>query len=158
MLRFNPSSRVLINRPLADVWTFLRDLPRVASWERGILEVRQTSPGPAGVGTTVVVRRAYFGIETLVECRITAWDELQGFTMELCGGPLRRASIRYAVEPVGSKQTEVTYTGDGELRLALQVHTPFMPALGGSDERKNLAKLKQLLEAPVPGSQDAQAN
>jgi hypothetical protein len=64
---------------------------------------------------------------------------------------LRDASVRYAVEPVGSTQTEVTYTGKGELRLALQVLTPLMPALGRSDERKNLANLKQLLETSSPG-------
>jgi carbon monoxide dehydrogenase subunit G len=157
VLRFSLSSRILINRSVEDVWEFLRDLPRVATWERGILGVRQTSPGPPGVGTTLAVRRAYFGRETLVEARITAWDELQGVSMELRGGPLRHALIRYAVEPVGSEQTEVIYTGEGELILALQVLTPFMPALGRSDERKNLANLKRLLEAPGSSTEGAPA-
>ena len=151
MLRFSFSSRILIDRPLQDVWTFLIDFPRVATWERGVLEVRQTSPGHAGVGTTLVVRHLYFGRESQLECRISDWDELRGVTMQVRGGPLRDASVRYAVEPVESTQTEVTYTGKGELRLALQVLTPLMPALGRSDERKNLANLKQLLETSSSG-------
>jgi carbon monoxide dehydrogenase subunit G len=157
MPRFRLTSRMQVDRPLTDVWTFLTDFPRVASWERGVLEVRQTSPGPAGVGTTLAVRRVYFGRETRVECRITHWEELKGVTMELRGGPLRRASVRYAIEPIGSQQTEVIYTGEGELRRALQILTPFMPMLGRADERKNLAKLKQLLETPNLGARDAAA-
>ena len=149
---FRFSCSIVIHRPLDEVWTFLIDFPRVASWERGILEVRQTSPGPAGLGTTLLIRRVYFGRETQVECRISAWDERQGVTMDLRGGPLRHASVRYAVEPVGSAQTKVTYTGIGELRPALQILTPLMPALGRSDERKNLANLKRLLETSNPST------
>jgi carbon monoxide dehydrogenase subunit G len=152
MPRFHFSSSIVIRRPLDEVWTFLIDFPRVASWERGILEVRQTLPGPAGLGTTLLVRRVYFGRETQVECHITAWDERQEVTMDLRGGPLRHASVRYAVEPVGSAQTKVTYTGMGELRPVLQILTPLMPALGWSDERKNLAHLKRLIETSNPST------
>jgi hypothetical protein len=69
-------------------------------------------------------------------------------TMSLPGGPLRRATIRYAVEPVGSDRTEVIYTGEGELRGALRVLTPLAPAMGRATEGKNLATLKRLLETP----------
>jgi len=148
--RFQVRSSILIHRPLEQVWEVLIDFPRVASWERGILEVRQTSPGPAGLGTTLVVRRVYFGRATQVACQITAWDERQGVSMDLRGGPLRHAAVRYAVEPVGRTQTQVTYSGTGELRPALQFLTPLMPALGRSDERKNLANLKRLLETSTP--------
>jgi hypothetical protein len=92
-----------------------------------------------------------------VGSRITQWDELRGVSMDLHGGTLRHASVRYAIAPVGNKQTEVIYTGEGELRGALLIFTPFMPALGRSDERKNLATLKRLLETPGLGTQDAPA-
>jgi carbon monoxide dehydrogenase subunit G len=157
MPRFRFSSSIVINRPLEEVWTVLIDFQRVPSWERGILEVRQTSLGPAGLGTTLIVRRVYFGRETQVHCQITAWDERRGVTMDLRGGPLRHASVRYAVEPVGSTQTRVTYTGVGELRPALQILTPFMPAIGRSDERKNLANLRRLLETSNPSAPPAEA-
>jgi hypothetical protein len=76
--------------------------------------------------------------------------------MDLRGGPLRHASVRYAVEPVGSAQTRVTYTAIGELRPALQILTPLMPTLGRADERKNLAKLQRLLEAGKPSPPPAE--
>jgi hypothetical protein len=155
MFRF--SRNILVNRAVADVWRVLIDFPRVPSWERGVLTVRQTSPGAPGVGTTLVARRVYAGRETLVECRITDWEELRGATMALRGGPLRHASVRYAVEPVSSEQTIVTYTAEGELSFPLRLLTPLMPALGRAGARRNLVNLKQLLEAPGQQAWDASA-
>ena len=146
MFRFNSS--ILVKRPLADVWRILADFPRVPEWEQGVVAVRQVTPGPPGVGTTLIARRVYLGCETLVECLITEREELRGATMALQGGPLRHASVRYAVEPAGSEQTVVTYAAEGELCLALKVLTPFMPALGRAEAKQNLTNLKRLLEAP----------
>jgi carbon monoxide dehydrogenase subunit G len=145
VFRFSRSIRVL--RPLVDVWRALIDFPQVPSWERGVLEVRQTSPGAPGVGTTLVVRHVYVGRVALVDCRITDWEEQRGATMALRGGPLRRASVRYAVEPAGSDQTVVTFSAEGELIAALKLLTPLMPVVGRAGAKQNLAHLKRLLEA-----------
>jgi carbon monoxide dehydrogenase subunit G len=145
---FRFSSSILVNRAPADVWRVLIDFPHVPSWERGVLAVRQVSPGPPAIGTTLVARRVYVGRETLIDCRITDWEELRGATMSLRGGPLRHASVRYAVEPAGSEQALVTYRAHGELRPALKILTPLMPAMGRAEAKKNLANLKRLLEAP----------
>jgi carbon monoxide dehydrogenase subunit G len=144
---FRFSSSILINRPLAEVWRVLIDFPHVPSWEQGVVEVRQVSPGAPGLETRLVVRRVFLWRETLIEGRISAWEELRGVTMALRGGPLRLAAVRYAVEPAGSGQTVVTYTVEGELRPALKVLTPLMPALGRAGTKQNLATLKRLLEA-----------
>jgi carbon monoxide dehydrogenase subunit G len=153
--RFRMRSRTVVNRPLADVWRFLSDLPRVATWEQGVLECRQTSPGAPAVGTTLVVRHTYFRREALIQCRITEWDELQGVTMAVQGGPMRRGTIRYAVEPMSSERTAVIFTGEAELIPALRILTPLMPALGQLTERGNFARLKRRLETPdqpAPGT------
>jgi hypothetical protein len=153
MFRFSRS--IQVNWPLADVWRLLIDFPRVPAWEQGVLEVRQTSPGEPGVGTMLVARRVYLGRQTLVECQITDWAELQGVTMALRGGPLRSASVRYAVAATCSEQTVVTYEAEGELIPALQFLTPLMPAVGRAGAKKNLAHLKRLLEGGEASGQDA---
>lgn len=147
---FHFSSSILINRPPADVWRVLIDFPHISAWEQGVIEVRQVSPGAPGAGTTLLARRVYFGRETLLECRITDWEELRGATMSLRGGPLRYASVRYAVEPAGSEkaQTVATYVAEGELHPALRFLTPLMPAVGRAGAKQNLTNLKRLLEAP----------
>ncbi|HEX8036588.1 MAG TPA: SRPBCC family protein [Ktedonobacterales bacterium] len=124
MFRF--SSNILISRAPADVWRVLIDFPHIPAWEQGVIEVRQVSPGAPGVGTTLVTRRVYVGCETLIECRITDWEELRGAAMSLHGSPLRHAFVRYAVEPAFSEQAQtiVTYTAEGELQAALKFLTP----------------------------------
>lgn len=144
---FHFSSNILINRPLTEVWRILIDFPHMPSWEQGVVEVRQVPPGAPGLETRFVVRRIYLGRETLIEGRISAWENLRGATMALRGGPLHHASVRYAVEPARSEQTVVTYTAEAELRPALKVLTPLMPALGRAGAKQNLATLKRLLEA-----------
>jgi hypothetical protein len=148
-------SRTVVHRPLADVWRFLSDLPQVATWELGVLECRQTSPGAPGVGTTLLVRHTYFRREAQIQCQITAWDERQGITMALHGGPIQRGTIRYAVEPIDSERTAVIYTGEAELIPVLRPLTPLMPALGQLNERGNFRRLRRRLETsdqPMPST------
>jgi hypothetical protein len=91
----------------------------------------------------------YAGRDTLVECRITDWEELRGATM---ARPLHNASVRYAVEPAGAdtgaEQTVVTSSAEGERTSALILLRPLMPAMGRAGARRKLSNLKRRLETP----------
>ena len=50
MARFETS--VTIDRPVEEVWKFITDLSNMPKWSN-ILESKQTSPGPMGVGTMI---------------------------------------------------------------------------------------------------------
>jgi uncharacterized protein YndB with AHSA1/START domain len=43
---------VMIDRPVEEVWEFIMDLSKVPTWDTSISEVRETSTGPIGVGST----------------------------------------------------------------------------------------------------------
>ena len=137
---------VRIDRPSADVWAMLIDFPNVPTWENDVLEVRQTSPGPAAVGATFLARRLFGGRESLIHCRITDWQDGRAVTMELMGGVVRSASVTYAVESVGPDTCQVTYSIDGQMRSLLAWATPFIPAIGRRLVRSNLANLARLAE------------
>jgi carbon monoxide dehydrogenase subunit G len=150
---FRLTETVHIDRPTAEVWSLLTDFPRVPAWERDVLEVRQTSPGPPGVGTTLAARRVYGGRETIVDCRILEWQADRSVTMEIVGGPTRRTSATYAIEPIDDHACQVTYSVEGEMRPLLAWLTPVIPAMGRRLVRVNLASLKRLAEgAPTDGS------
>jgi carbon monoxide dehydrogenase subunit G len=138
-----------IDRPTAEVWAMLIDFPNVPAWENDVLEVRQTSPGPPAVGTTFVARRLFGGRETLIDCRITDWEDGRAVTMELTGGLVRSASVTYAVESVGADTCQVTYSIEGQMRPLLAWLTPFIPAIGRRLVRSNLANLARLAEHAV---------
>jgi hypothetical protein len=149
---FRVTERVSIARPTAEVWEVLVDFPGVPSWERGVLEVRQISPGLAEVGTTLAARRVYARRATVVDCRIVEWQDGRSVTMEIVGGPTRRTFAMYAVDPISDEGCHVTYSVEGEMRPLLRWLTPLMPVAGRLLVRANLGALKRLIEGGARGA------
>jgi hypothetical protein len=58
MARFKQS--VVINRPVEQVFAFVSDLENDPPWS-GAAEMRRTSPGPVGIGTTFQQRDRFLG-------------------------------------------------------------------------------------------------
>ena len=135
-----------MNAPVEVIWQRLIDFPGIPSWEGGVLEVRQVSTGPPGVGTKLVARRVYAGRESTVDCEITAWDDGQGATMSIRGGPMREASVRYAVEPAPGGRAVVAYSAEGAFRGAWRLLTPLVGIMGRRQVQSNLSKLKRQVE------------
>jgi uncharacterized protein YndB with AHSA1/START domain len=54
---------ILISRPVQEVWDFFIDFANSPHWTRSGSELRATSAGPFGVGTTVESVRPMFGRE-----------------------------------------------------------------------------------------------
>ena len=133
--------------PAYEVWRYLIDFPNVPTWEDGVLEVRQTSEGAPGVGTTLVARRVYAGRESLVDCRIVDWQEGRSVTMVIGGGPVESATISYAVEPAGLDRCVVTYTSGVSLRGPLRLLTPLIRPVGRRLVDANLERLERRIAA-----------
>jgi carbon monoxide dehydrogenase subunit G len=143
---YNFTESLAIDRPSARVWAILIDFPNVPAWESDVVEVRQTSPGHPALGEA---RRLFGGRESLIDCRITAWEDERSVTMELRGGVVRRAAVTYAVEPTGADSCRVSYSIEGQMRPLLAWATPFIPAIGRRLVRGNLASLSRLAEGPA---------
>ena len=65
--------RILLQRPLADVFAYLRDFSTIAQWDPGVLDATKVTPGPADAGSqfalTLNVRgRAVPMQYTLIRC------------------------------------------------------------------------------------------
>lgn len=90
---------VVINLPLEEVWAFTKDLffnlPRGSGWA---LVIRQTSPGPIGVGTTFQQRVVILGFEARLSGVFTEWEPLHSLTFSLTGAGLRSGFIRATTE------------------------------------------------------------
>jgi hypothetical protein len=138
-----------MDAPVETIWQRLIDFPAIPTWEGGVLEVRQISAGPPGVGTELVARRVYGGRESTVECRVTDWDEGRAATMSIRGGPIRQASVRYAVEAAADGRALVTYSAEGEFRGAWRLMTPLAGLMGRNQIRSNLERLRRQVEAPA---------
>jgi uncharacterized membrane protein len=144
MFRFESS--LPMDAPVDAIWERLIDFPAIPTWEGGVLEVRQVSAGPPGIGTELVARGVYGGRKALVDCRITEWDDGRAATMSIRGGPIREALVRYAVEPATDGRALVTYSAAGEFRGAWRLLAPLAGMTGRSQVRSNLERLKRQVE------------
>ena len=133
--------------PSDTVWRTLIDFPNVPTWEDGVLEVRQLTPGAAALGTELVARRVYGGRESEVACRIVDWQEGRSVTMAIEGGPVRSATISYAVADDGNDRSIVTYTSDVTLRQPLGLLTPLIRRQGMKLVAGNLERLEHRIAA-----------
>ena len=93
-----------------------------------------------------MARRLFGGRESLIDCRITAWEDGRSVTMELKGGVVRHASVTYAVQPTDEDSCRVSYSIEGQMRPLLAWITPLFPVIGRRLVRDNLANLARLAE------------
>jgi carbon monoxide dehydrogenase subunit G len=147
---FRLSQSIEIDRPAEVVWEYLIAFEQVGTWEHGIVEVRQVTPGPARLGTEISARRIFAGRTVDLRGSIVAFEDGRTATMALSGGPIAMTEATYTVDPIEAGRSRVTYAGEGRLRSALRLMEPMVPALGRAEARKNLARLRRRVDAGIP--------
>jgi len=158
-LMFHFGESLEIERPASTVWSYLAALEQVPTWEHGILEVRVLTPGPVRAGSEISAGRVYAGRAVKLSGSVTEWEEGRAGTIELRGGPLALAIVRYSVEPLDDTRCRVTYAASGQLSGGLRFFERLAPASGIAETRKNLARLRRriLLGIPPTSSRDTPA-
>ena len=79
---------VTINRPVETVFAFANDPATFPQWQPAVVESRQTSPGPMGVGTTGVNVRKVMGQRVESTFEITSYTQNQGLVVKSTSGPV----------------------------------------------------------------------
>jgi hypothetical protein len=154
---FSFSSSLRIDYPAGVIWAYLVAFEQVPLWERGVVEVRQVTPGQPEVGTRISARRIYAGRETVLAGEIVAFADGRSATMSLAGGPLEEALVEYAVEPIDAGRSTVTYSGRGRLVWPLGFLHPILPLIGRAEARANLQSLRRRVAAGIPPRSSARA-
>jgi len=138
---------VVVDRPFDEVVAWAADFPfQLPRLGGGTLSLRQTSPGPLGLGSTFVSRMVILGFEVQISGSITEWDWPHGALFSFRGAGTRSGSIRVTLEatPGGTKVVRI---GEIEPRPAYKllwwIAWPFMKRRSEAGNRN----LKRLLEA-----------
>jgi carbon monoxide dehydrogenase subunit G len=132
-----------IRRPVEDVFAFLADFENIPKWNYAILQTKQTSPGPVGVGTTYrqlrsIPRRSEEGFE------VTGFEPTSRLEIHGDIGPFT-ATISYLLAPVGDG-TRLTNRVDLQPSGALRLLAPLAASRVKTAVAANLDTLKQILE------------
>ena len=143
MIKFEES--ILINRPVEAVWKFLTTIENMPKWDRGVIEARQTSEGPMGVGSTVQIVRQFLGRRRIGIFRVS--DVVPNRTVAIQASAMGlTAQVRYTLEAV-SDATRMTSAGEVGLGGWLQLIAPIVIPMLARDGRDDLANVKRVLEA-----------
>jgi len=138
LVRFE--NRILIERPIADVFGFVADFRNVPKWNYFVESVEQETKGPIGLGTR------YHQIRKHDEQRfkVTEYEPFRLVTVQTEPGSVPAFTMRFRLEP----KAQGTLVHDA-WELDTVEHRIVARLLGRKIAREaaaNLAKLKELLE------------
>ena len=135
---------VLINRSVGDVWKFINDISKVPTWDSDVLELRLTSEGPMGVGTTGEFRAKMRNMTILI--RVTEYEPDRRISFEHLSGPMKGSIITFSVEPVEGK-TRFTNINDLKLSGLYKLVGPLMIPSMRRGVVTGLCNAKRMLES-----------
>jgi len=136
---------VMIDRPVEEVWKFVTDLSKLPKWNPQVLEPRQTSAGPLGVGATAEFGAKMRNSMMTISMRITEYEPNRRFSFEHTSGPLKGTTESDSYENIEGK-TRFTRTGDLKFRGFYKLVGPFVTPRWRKDVVSSLGKVKRILE------------
>jgi ligand-binding SRPBCC domain-containing protein len=142
---------IVINRPIEEVWAYMTDLfnhPRMST--AGVIGLRQTSPGPPGVGTTLQGRRVVLGFETRNTYTATEWDPPHALAATIIGRPFKSFAARVTLESEADG-TRLATVADFELQLAMKLLWPIVGPFMRRKLHAGFPRVKALIEAQPRG-------
>ncbi|MGI8775364.1 MAG: SRPBCC family protein [Actinomycetota bacterium] len=143
MFEFDTS--VEIDRPVAEVFSYMTDPAHMTEWQSGVEAARHVDSGPTKLGSRLAEVRNFAGkrIETIVE--VTAFEPDRRFEIEVVEGP-----IAYKVETLFSDlggRTRVDARGRGEQGRLFRFAGPLVAKVAESQLRNDVHRLRDVLEA-----------
>ena len=138
---------VTVNRPVEEVWDFIGSFENTTRWSRGVLEARQTSDGPLGVGSTLQTVVKAFGRRRTADYLVTEYEPGRAFAFKVTSGPMT-SRARYSIEPAGAG-TRLTASGEAQATGLYKLLAPVLVRTLERHSQDDLTNVKRILEAPV---------
>ena len=135
----------IINRPLAEVFTFFTDPANNPKWEEGLIECRQVSPGPMGVGTEIIEVRKFLGQRMESKLDVTVFEPNKKYAVKVASGPIQ-FEISAMFEAVGDG-TKVSISGQGEPGGFFKLAEGLVKKQLQSQVEGDVGRLKKVLES-----------
>lgn len=136
---------VVINRPLEEVFAFLSNSENESKWSSGGREVKKTSQGPIGVGTTYRTTLTFLGRRLEGEVEFTEYEPNRSYATKINSGPFP-VKNRLTFERVGGG-TQVNFTSEFQPGGFFKLAEPLLASMVKRQFEADLANLKDLMEA-----------
>ncbi|HET9754969.1 MAG TPA: SRPBCC family protein [Candidatus Limnocylindrales bacterium] len=138
-------SSIVIKRPVEEVFAFTTNFENQPKWQSRLLEVKKTSEGPIGVGTTWHAVAMFLGQRVEVSTVITEYEANRTYAGKYESGPAPAVG-RLSYEPV-EEGTRMTFHMETQASGFFKLTEPLMTTLMKRTTESDLATLKDLMEA-----------
>jgi len=139
-------SEVEIMRPRSEVAAYAADPDTARSWYQNIKIVSWCTPRPAGAGTRVTFVAEFLGRRLEYTYEIRELIAGRRVVMSTADGPFPMETT-YAWEDAAEGVTRMTLRNRGEPAGFLRIAMPVLAAAMRRANRKDLQRLKELLES-----------
>jgi carbon monoxide dehydrogenase subunit G len=140
----------VIEVPPEALWPWLDDPEKCKQWMRGLLDVKQTSPGPKRKGTTAIMLIQEGGRTAEYQETILEYEPNKRFKLSMAGGCMKDTVlvIDYKLEDLGNR-TRLDYECSAEMkgRAWLKLLAPVFMIFGRIQMKSFFKKLKRLAES-----------
>jgi uncharacterized membrane protein len=139
-------TQLVIQRPVAEVASFAADPDNAPIWYKNIESVKWKTAPPLGVGSRIAFVAHFLGRKLAYTYEITELRPGETLVMRTAEGPFPMETS-YTWRAVGPTGTRMTLRNRGEPSGFSKLMAPLMEGAMKRANRKDLERLKQLLEA-----------
>jgi uncharacterized membrane protein len=140
-------SETTIERPLAEVAEYAANPDNAPSWYVNIRSVEWQTPPPLAIGSQLAFVAHFLGRRLAYTYEIVEFAPGQRLVMRTAQGPFPMETT-YTWEAVDQGSTRMSLRNRGEPAGFSKLSAPFMAGAMRRANRKDLARLRSLLEAP----------
>jgi uncharacterized protein YndB with AHSA1/START domain len=136
---------LVINRPVEEVFAFVSNSENLPRWRSTSLEIKKTSEGPLGVGSTFKGRFAFLGRQFDGNLLVTAHELNRVYMSKMAEGPFP-LETSYTLEPV-ENGTHLAFVLNGAPGGFFKFAEPLVVSMAKRAYETDLQNLKEMLEA-----------
>jgi uncharacterized membrane protein len=140
------TTTIVIECPIEQVAAYAGDPSNTPAWCRRIASAEWQTEPPMMLGSLVTFRARLLGSDLVYTCEIVELTPGEQVAMRTTHGPFPMNTIS-TWRPVGRRVTHMTLHNHGEPRGFSRLVAPLIAAAMRRAMRRDLAQLKQLLEA-----------
>jgi uncharacterized membrane protein len=138
-------TQIEIARPRAEVAAYAADIDHTTTWYRNIDAVEWQTPRPVAVGSRIAFVARFLGRRLAYTYEIRELVPGERLVMSTAEGPFPMETT-YTWSDAGDGRTRMTLRNRGEPAGFSRIAAPFMARAVRRASRKDLRRLKQILE------------
>lgn len=140
------TTEIVIDRPSSEVAAYAADPTHAPAWSSNIKSIEWRTPPPIRVGAKLAFVAYFLGRRLSYTYDVVTWEPGQRLVMRTAEGPFPMETT-YTWEALEPNRTRMTLRNRGQATGFAKITAPAMAAAVRRANRKDLARLKALMES-----------